>query len=159
MIDYKIGAIHDVIIHDLMKFQDKRGWLMELFRRDEIAKEFLPAMAYISETEPGVARGPHEHKEQSDLFCFIGPSTFRLYIWDARQHSPTFGSRMVLEVGEKKPQVVIIPAGIVHAYRNVGTIPGWVINMSNKLYAGKGRKEPVDEIRHENNPQSLFQLD
>jgi dTDP-4-dehydrorhamnose 3,5-epimerase len=159
MMNFKNGIIHDIIIRDLMKYQDQRGWLMELFRSDEITKEFLPAMSYISQTEPGVHRGPHEHKNQADLFCFIGPSMFRLYMWDVRKNSPTFGNKMVLEAGEQKPQAVIVPARIVHAYRNVGKIQGWVINLPNRLYAGKERKEAVDEIRHENDDHSLYQLD
>jgi dTDP-4-dehydrorhamnose 3,5-epimerase len=159
MMSFKNGIIHDVIIRDLTKYQDNRGWLMELFRSDIIVKEFLPAMFYISQTEPGVARGPHEHKNQADLFCFIGPSTFRLYLWDARKDSPTFGQKMAFDAGEQKPQAVIVPAGVVHAYRNVGNIQGWVINLPNRLYAGKGRKEEVDEIRHENDPHSPFKLD
>ena len=159
MISFKNGIIHDVIIRDLTKYQDNRGWLMELFRSDVIAKEFLPEMSYISQTEAGITRGPHEHKYQADLFCFIGPSTFRLYLWDMRKSSPTSGNRMILDAGENKPQAVIVPAGIVHAYRNIGSVPGWIINLPNKLYAGKQRKEIVDEIRHENDPNSPFQLD
>jgi dTDP-4-dehydrorhamnose 3,5-epimerase len=157
--DFKNGNIIDVIIWDLKKNQDKRGWLIELFRNDDIAEEFLPTMSYISQTEPGIARGPHEHKDQADLFCFIGPSTFRLYLWDARKNSPTYGNKMIFDAGEMKPQAVIVPAGVVHAYKNVGSIPGWVINLPNRLYAGKGRKEVVDEIRHESDPNSPFQLD
>ncbi len=132
MMNFKDDAIHDVIIYDLTKYQDNRGWLMELFRNDVISEEFLPAMSYISQTEPGVARGPHEHKNQADLFCFIGPSTFRLYLWDARKSSPTFGCRVVLDAGERKPQAVIVPAGVVHAYKNIESKPGWVINLPNK---------------------------
>jgi dTDP-4-dehydrorhamnose 3,5-epimerase len=159
MMTYKNGTIYDVVIRDLTKFQDKRGWLMELFRRDEITQEFLPVMSYISETEPGIARGPHEHRDQADLFCFIGPSTFRLYLWDARSSSPTFGNRIVLDAGEQRPQAVIVPAGVVHAYRNIGKSAGWVINLPNKLYAGNKRREPVDEIRHEDDINSPFKLD
>lgn len=156
---FKNGIIHDVITRDLTKYQDNRGWLMELFRNDVIPEEFLPAMSYISQTESGIARGPHEHKDQADLFCFIGPSTFRLYLWDSRKSSPSFGHRMVLDAGEQKPQAVIVPAGVVHAYKNIGPKPGWVINLPNRLFAGKGRKEEVDEIRHESDPNSPFQLD
>jgi len=159
MMTYKNGEIHDVIIRDLTKYRDHRGWLMELFRSDVIGKEFLPEMAYISETEPGIARGPHEHKDQADLFCFIGPSTFRLYLWDARTNSSTFGHKMVLDAGEQKPQAVIVPPGVVHAYKNIESKQGWVINLPNKLYAGKERKEEVDEIRHESDPHSPFTLD
>jgi dTDP-4-dehydrorhamnose 3,5-epimerase len=159
MMDYKSGIIHDVIIRDLTRYQDKRGWLIELFRTDEIAEKFFPAMSYISQTEPGIARGPHEHIDQADLFCFIGPSMFRVYLWDSRKNSPTYGVKMTFETGELKPQAVIVPAGVVHAYKNVGNIQGWVINLPNRLYAGRGHKEPVDELRHENDPHSPFQLD
>jgi dTDP-4-dehydrorhamnose 3,5-epimerase len=157
--EYKFGHIDGVVIRELVRYQDKRGWLMELFRADEITNEYTPIMSYISQTESGIARGPHEHKDQADVFCFIGPSTFRLYLWDARQHSSTFGHRMVFEAGEQRPQFVIIPSGVVHAYQNVGKIPGWVLNFPNRLYAGKGRKELVDEIRHENDNNSTFKLD
>ena len=54
---------------------------------------------------------------------------------------------------------VIIPAGVVHAYRNVGTEPGVVFNCPNRLYKGPGRRYPVDEIRHEDDPASPFRLD
>lgn len=153
------GPIDGVVVRNLSKHMDQRGWLVELFRQDEVAREFFPVMSYISETRPGIARGPHEHREQADLFCFIGPSTFRVYLWDARRDSSTFGNRMVLEAGEDDPKSVIIPAGVVHAYKNIGAVPGWVVNLPNKLYAGSGRKEPVDEIRHENDPNPVFILD
>jgi dTDP-4-dehydrorhamnose 3,5-epimerase len=143
------GAIDGVVVRPLVKFTDKRGWLSELFREDEIPGEFIPVMGYISSTEPGVARGPHEHREQADTFCFVGPSMFRVYLWDNRTTSPTYRKRMTIDAGETVPQSVIIPAGVVHAYKNVGSVPGWVINMPNRLYAGKGRNEAVDEIRHE----------
>jgi dTDP-4-dehydrorhamnose 3,5-epimerase len=159
MMTFKNGKIHDVIIRDLTKYTDNRGWLLELFRSDELAEKFLPVMAYISQTEPGIARGPHEHKGQADLFCFIGPSMFRLYAWDTRSQSPTFGNKMLIETGEQNPQAIVVPAGVVHAYRNIGNIPGWVVNMPNKLYAGAGRKEEVDEIRHESDLDSPYQLD
>jgi dTDP-4-dehydrorhamnose 3,5-epimerase len=62
-------------------------------------------------------------------------------------------------VGEKDPAAVLIPAGVVHGYQNVGDVDGIVINCPNRLYAGHGRKEKVDEIRHENNGESLFRMD
>jgi dTDP-4-dehydrorhamnose 3,5-epimerase len=34
-----------------------------------------------------------------------------------------------------------------------------VFNCANQLYKGEGRKEPVDEIRHESRPDSPFQMD
>jgi len=153
------GEIKGVVVRELKKFFDKRGWLTELFRKDELDEEFLPAMSYISSTNPGVTRGPHEHWDQADLFCFIGPSNFKLRVWDNRKDSETFGSMMTMIVGQDNPAAVLIPAGVVHGYRNVGDIDGIVINCPNRLYAGAGRKEEVDEIRHENDGESTFSMD
>lgn len=116
-------------------------------------------MSYISETLPNGTRAPHEHEAQTDCFCFLGPSTFRLVLWDNRPTSPTYWFRHEFTAGEKNPCVVIVPEGIVHAYRNVGNNPGWVINCPNRLYAGPDRKETVDEIRHEDDPDTPFRMD
>src|SRR5258708_35668830 len=114
------GVIDGVIWKPLKRFHDPRGWLCELFRHDEIPAEFHPVMAYISLTEIGVARGPHEHVDQADYFCFIDPSNFKVYLWDSRAKSPTFQHRDVKIVGIDQPMALIVPAGVVHPYTNVG---------------------------------------
>ena len=116
-------------------------------------------MAYVSETLPGVARGPHEHLDQTDYFAFVGPGEFLLYLWDARADSPTCGNCTKVAVGESNRQCVIVPPRVVHAYKNVGKTPGWVFNAPNRLYAGPGKRQPVDEIRHEDQAGSRFRLD
>jgi len=153
------GPIEDVIIRKLPRHTDERGWLIELYRDDEINPRYRPQMAYVSETLPGVVRGPHEHREQADCFVFVGPGDFRVYMWDARTDSPTAGNRQVVVAGESNPLLVIIPPGVVHAYRNIGERPAWVFNCPNRLYAGPGRRDQVDEIRHEDRPNSPFVID
>ena len=153
------GRVHDVIVRPLNKFLDERGWLAELYRTDELDAEILPSMAYISMTQPGVARGPHEHKEQTDYFCFLGPSNFKVYLWDSRPDSPSCGVKQVIFAGIDSPVALVVPPGVVHAYRNVGMENGIVFNAPNRLYAGEGKREAVDEIRHEEEAGSLFQLD
>jgi dTDP-4-dehydrorhamnose 3,5-epimerase len=157
--EYRTGPIDGVIWRPLTFYRDGRGWLCELFREDELQAEFRPAMAYLSMTEPGVARGPHEHRDQADCFCFLGPSDFRVYLWDARPSAATRGARQVEVVGASRPMLLVVPAGVVHAYLNVGRAPGWVFNCPNRLYRGPGRKGPVDEVRHEDLPDSPFRLD
>lgn len=153
------GPIHDVVWVPLKFHSDARGWLIELFRHDQIDPKFHPVMAYVSQTRPGVARGPHEHAEQADYFCFTGPSTFRVYLWDARKGSPTCGAKEVRDVGENSPCALIVPAGVVHAYKNIGDRDGVVFNAANRLYGGWLKQEPVDEIRHEQDGNSPYQLD
>jgi dTDP-4-dehydrorhamnose 3,5-epimerase len=157
--DFHPGTIEGVIWRSLTFYKDGRGWLCELFREDELPAVYHPVMAYVSMTEPGVARGPHEHRDQADCFCFVGPSDFQVFLWDARRSSLTYGARQVEVAGASRPMLLVVPEGVVHAYQNVGKVPGWVFNCPNRLYRGPGRKEAVDEIRHENLPDSPFRLD
>lgn len=156
---YSKGNIHDVSVKPLSKFVDERGWLCELFRADEMSPGIVPVMAYISMTQPGIARGPHEHVDQTDYFCFIGPSNFKIYLWDSRKSSPTYGMKQVIFGGVDSPLMIIVPPGVVHAYKNIGGENGIVFNAPNRLYAGEGKKSPVDEIRHEDVTDSSFVLD
>ena len=156
---FKAGEIDDVVIRDLRRFNDSRGWLAELFRHDELDPEFYPVMAYTSSTSPGVTRGPHEHVDQADLFCFIGPSNFKLRLWDNRPESQTFNNVVTLVVGEDNPKSVVIPKGVVHAYQNVGSVNGIVFNCPNRLYMGVGKKDQIDEIRHEDDPQTIYRME
>jgi dTDP-4-dehydrorhamnose 3,5-epimerase len=157
-IDWRDGEIADCPITPLTKFHDERGWLAEFFRHDELESNRHPVMGYISLTKPGVARGPHEHVDQTDLFVFFN-GTFRLFLWDTRRASPSFGVRHVVELGEKQPTVVLVPPGVVHAYRNVGASDALIVNCPNQLYAGRGKSEPVDEIRHEDRDDDVFLMD
>jgi dTDP-4-dehydrorhamnose 3,5-epimerase len=158
-LEFRDGPIDGVIVRPLKRFEDARGWLIEIYREDELEPVYHPVMAYVSQTLPSVIRGPHEHREQTDCFAFLGPGEFNLFLWDARPDSPTFGKKQVLLVGATNRTMVTVPPGVVHAYRNVGTTPGWVFNAPNRLYAGPGKSGPVDEIRHEDQPNSPFVIE
>jgi dTDP-4-dehydrorhamnose 3,5-epimerase len=153
------ATIEGVIIRNMAIHQDSRGWLVELFRKDQPEDGPDPAMAYASITLPGISRGPHEHRNQTDRFCFFGPSDFRLVLWDNRPDSPTFNHRMRLVVGQSAPTLVTVPRGVVHGYRNIGSEGGLILNLPDQLYRGKDRSGQVDEIRHELDPDSPFDLE
>ncbi|GBE39698.1 hypothetical protein BMS3Bbin08_02329 [bacterium BMS3Bbin08] len=140
-------------IKELQVHEDQRGWLAELMRVDETSLK--PLMAYVSMTRPDVGRGPHEHRSQTDYMCFLG--RFRLYLWDNRKDSATFREHRTVETSGV-PTVAVIPPGIVHAYKNIDPANGFVINLPDRLYRGQGKKEEVDEIRHENDPDSPFKI-
>ena len=151
--------IEGVVITPLAIRSDQRGWLTELWREDEpLDSRTLPVMAYASLTLPGMSRGPHEHEFQTDVFCFVGPGDMTLYLWDRRKSSPTCGMRIKATVGETNPCRVIIPPGVVHGYKNDTDHPAMVFNAPDQLFAGQNRSCPVDEIRHEEDKNSPYQL-
>lgn len=147
-------GIAGVVITELQIHRDGRGWLGEAYRADEA--DHRPAMAYLSVTEPGRARGPHEHLYQTDLFVFAGPGEFAVYLYDNRAESPTAGARFEGFFGEGRPVSLLVPPRVIHAYRCISATAGWIVNMPDKLYKGCGRKNQLDEIRHEDKPDSPF---
>ncbi|MCK4553395.1 dTDP-4-dehydrorhamnose 3,5-epimerase family protein [Candidatus Parcubacteria bacterium] len=148
--------IKDVIIKKLNKYKDDRGWLAEIYREDE--DRFEPAMGYISVTKPGIIRGPHEHVEQSDCFVFVGPGSFELHLWDRREESKTNGEYVEITVGENNPTMVIVPPGVVHGYKCVSKCDAWCVNLPDKLFKGRDKKEEIDEIRWENQKDSSYKI-
>ncbi len=134
--------------------EERRGWVGEMIRSDETS--LRPMMAYLSLTRTGIVRGPHEHKEQTDCFCLVGK--FRIYLWDNRKGSATYGEHKTIDTSDV-PTMVVIPPGIVHAYKNIGSSDSYVINMPDRLYRGRGKKEEADEVRYENEPDSQFKID
>ncbi len=154
--EFQRGEIEGVIIRRLSRFLDSRGWLCELFRKDELPEGDFPQMAYCSVTYPGIIRGPHAHREQTDLFYFVGPGNFEVRLWDNRPESRTYGSFMVFYAGQDSPGFVLVPPGVVHGYMVTGTECGMVFNAPNRLYAGSEKKGPVDEIRYEEQEDNPF---
>lgn len=148
--------IKGVIIKDINKYADERGWVAEIFRNDE--SDFRPAMSYLSITESGVVRGPHEHVDQADFFIFCGPGTFEVHLWDRRDDSETKGEYAKIVAGENEPKQIIVPAGVVHGYKCVSKTPGLSINLPDKLYRGENKAEEVDEIRWEQNKNSPYKI-
>lgn len=155
---FRKGKIEDVLVKPLKKHVDERGWLTELWRTDQVPENIRPVMTYVSQTEPGVVRGPHEHVAQTDYFCFLGPGNFKVCLWDNRPASPTYDTYQELVVGQDSPTVVVVPQGVAHAYKNVSSVPGIVINCPNRLYAGENYGEEVDEIRHEDDENTPFKV-
>ena len=157
---FKKGKIEGVIIKKLIKFSDERGFLIEIFRKDSLPDNLLPVMSLVSYTKPGIVRGPNEHSEQTDIFCFLGPGDFKIKLWDNRKESKTYGNYMEFFGGKENQIMFIVPFGVVHGYKNISqSEDGMVISCPDKLFMGWNRKEPVDKIRYDTGKPSPFKMD
>lgn len=140
----KLGRLDRLTQHN-----DGRGHLVELFRDDEVTGHADVRMGYLSVTDLGVVRGPHEHAHQTDCFIFCR-SRFTVFLWrDCR--------RQKLLVPYDGYYRLFIRPGVVHAYR-AESPNAVVINLPDELYAGWRKSFPVDEVRHENDLESPYQL-
>ena len=108
---------------------------------------------WLDKRRPGASRFTTQRRESDSVRILSG--TFEVTLWENRTGRPRL--REVHRAGESNPLFLVVPPGVVHAYKNVGESDGFVLNFPNRLYAGRGKKEPVDEIRHEDG-ESEFRL-
>jgi dTDP-4-dehydrorhamnose 3,5-epimerase len=155
--------IHGLLTFPLEIFSDDRGALAEFFRTDHVAvkNRFIPEMGYVSWTLPGKKRGPHEHKYQSDYFAFISGS-FDLHLWENRGEVaklPAEDRHIIMpNLGGENPMAVIIPPGVVHGYVCKPPDAAIIINIPDALYKGRMYKAAIDEIRHEDDQNSVYKI-
>lgn len=133
--------IEGVRVKPLRVIPDERGRLMEILRSDDpLFQKF--GQLYMTTAYPGVVKGWHYHHKQTDNFAVV-KGMIKLVLYDRREGSPTHGEVDEFFIGERNPQLVQIPALVLHGFKGVGTEEAIVINCPTELY---NYKEP-DEFR------------
>jgi dTDP-4-dehydrorhamnose 3,5-epimerase len=93
----------------LRRFEDRRGWVMELRRESLLPKPTV--QTNISFSRQGVIRGLHFHERgQDDLFCCL-QGTARVVVLD-RQTGETFTE----DIGDDNPVALYIPGRHGHGF-------------------------------------------
>ena len=101
--------IDGVLRVPLQRFEDARGWVVELRRESKLPKRTL--QTNVSFSRSGVIRGLHYHERgQDDLFvCLQG--TARVVVLD-RDTGETFCE----DIGEENPVAVYVPGRHAHGF-------------------------------------------
>lgn len=133
--------ISGVRIKNLHLIPDERGALMEMLRADdELFIKF--GQVYVTTVYPGVVKGWHYHKIQTDNFVAV-KGMIKLVLYDNRQDSPTRGEVNEFFIGEKNRLLIQIPPHILHGFKGVGLDEAFIINVPTEPYD----RENPDEYR------------
>ncbi|WP_019532835.1 dTDP-4-dehydrorhamnose 3,5-epimerase family protein [Paenibacillus ginsengihumi] len=136
-----MSTIEGVAQKMLVKHSDDRGYFMELLREDDDMFEHF-GQASLSMTFPGVIKAFHYHERQDDIWFFPSGHA-QVVLHDLRPHSATKGKTAVYYMGEETPYLLLIPRGVAHGYRVLGTKPVTIVYFTNQAY---DPKQP-DEFR------------
>lgn len=133
--------IEGVAVRNLKPISDERGWLMEILRSDwEEFEKF--GQVYMTTCNPGVAKGWHYHKKQTDHFvCIRGNAKVVLY--DNREDSPTKGLVNEFIMGEENQILLKIPPLVLHGFSPADNKEATILNVPTELYT----YENPDEYR------------
>ncbi len=131
--------IEGVKTKQLKVIPDERGFLMEMLRSDDAL--FLKfGQVYVSVAYPGVVKGWHYHKVQTDYFTIV-KGMMKVVLYDQRKDSPTFGELNEFFMGEQNPMLLVIPPLVVHGMKAVGTQAGYLVNCPTEPYDYKSPDE------------------
>jgi dTDP-4-dehydrorhamnose 3,5-epimerase len=125
--------IHGVKVKTLRPIADERGWLMEILRGDDRELFSRFGQVYVSATYPGVVKGWHYHRAQTDNFvCVAG--MIKLVLVDTREDSPTRDLVNEFFLGVHSPLLVQVPKLVYHGWKCISAEPSLVVNVPDEPY-------------------------
>jgi len=135
--------IEGVRVKPFSVWPDDRGYFLEVTR----IKKGLPEDFPVESTQmsaalsyPGTIKAFHYHLHQTD-FWVPAQGMFQVALVDLRAESKTFGVRNTLYTGALRPWQILIPPGVGHGYKVIGSSPGMLIYVTDRFY------NPADEGR------------
>lgn len=130
---------------------DDRGYFLEVARLGQgLVKDYPFASTQVSAalTYPGAIKAFHFHRHQTDVWAVV-QGMFQVALVDLRPDSPTFGVKNTFYVGQMRPWQILIPPGVGHGYKVIGTAPAMLVYLTDRLY------DPADEGRIAHNEPGI----
>jgi len=116
-------------IKELKIHSDRRGWLVEMLKRNELKEEIK--QIYVATINPGATRGNYYHLKRTEWF-FIAAGKAELHLEDLKAKK-----KIRLRLSSKKPEVITIFPKIAHAVKNVGKETIYLVSAQNTIYNPK----------------------
>lgn len=137
------NLIDGVQVKPFALWPDDRGYFLEVARMGQgLVSDFRAETTQISAAlnYPGIIKAFHFHKFQTD-FWVPSAGLLQVALVDLRRESRTYGVKNTLYVGALRPWQVLIPPGVAHGYKVLGSQPSVLVYVTNRTY------DPKDEGR------------
>jgi len=140
--------IPGVKVQALPVWPDDRGYFLEIQRIGHgLAAHFPPERSQISAAMNylGAIKAFHYHLHQTDCWTPV-KGLFQVVLVDFRTASPAFGSRNTFYVGPLRPWQILIPPGVGHGYKIIGSDDAMLVYMTDQFYNPKDEgRVPYDD--------------
>lgn len=114
--------IEGVLVKELLRYKDERGFFEELIRfDDDFFKEGFGQLSH-SFMYPGIIKAWHIHPTQIDWW-YVARGDLRVALFDLRRKSPSYRVLNEFILGDHGENVVVkIPFGVAHGCKVIGGI-------------------------------------
>lgn len=129
-------------------YPDDRGYFLEIQRLGRgIVSGFPAESTQISAAlnYPGTVKAFHYHLHQTDCWTAVS-GMLQVALIDLRAGSPTFGKRNTMYIGALRPWHVLVPPGVAHGYKVIGSDPAMLVYLTDRFYNPKDEgRVPYDD--------------
>jgi dTDP-4-dehydrorhamnose 3,5-epimerase len=144
------NLIDGVKISPYALWPDDRGYFLEVLRTGNgPAADFDAATTQVSAalSYADTIKAFHYHLEQTDLWV-PARGMLQVALVDLRRQSRTFGVKNTIYIGVMRPWQLLIPPGVGHGYKVIGTEPAMLVYVTNRFYNPKDEgRIPYNEPR------------
>lgn len=110
-------SLRGVEVRTLMRHEDKRGFLYEIIRRDNLPPGSELGQIYVTVAFTGETKGSHFHERKTEWCCAVrGRGILEM-------RDPATGDNEMVFLDENAPVAVKIPPRVAHRFRNIGAEP------------------------------------
>ena len=137
------ALIHGVRVQPQVLWPDDRGYFLEVQRFGRgLAAHFPAESTQVSAVldYPGTIKAFHFHQDHTDCWMPVA-GMLQVVLVDLRDDSPTSGERNTMFVGSLRPWQILIPPGVAHGYKVIGTECAVMVYLTDRFY------DPQDEGR------------
>lgn len=143
-----------VVIQEIRKSVDERGFFAEVFRddwKDLIGSDKI-AQSNISLSQPGIVRAWHKHKRGQVDYFLVLRGAVRICVFDDREGSPTKGQLDEIVSSDEKLQLVRVPGFYWHGTKAISPTQSLILYLVTRLY---DQKDPDEDRRPWNDPKII----
>lgn len=127
-----MSSIEGVEIRPLPRFEDKRGVVLRMLRRDDAHFDRFGEI-YFSVVNPGAVKAWRRHRRLTS-FLAVPVGQLRLVLFDDRTDSASAGRCLELELGAENYQLVTVPPLIWTGWQALGQTAALLANCATDPY-------------------------
>lgn len=125
-----IGGVQLIEVRNVIA---NSGYTTEVLRRDWFGADVVIDQVFQVTLGPHGISAWHVHLDTTDRL-FVNTGQVKIALYDSRPGSPTRGLVNEFRLGERRPGLVVIPAGVWHGVQNLQATESRVLNLVDVAY-------------------------
>lgn len=125
--------IDGVLVREVKHVPRDHGVITEMYRSEWDPTGLPVVHVYQSRLYPGAIGAWSCHQASIDRL-FVTDGHLKAVLYDGREDSPTYGLVNEVHLGDFRPALVVLPAGVWHGLQNLGDHDALVTNMPTVAY-------------------------